>query len=179
MALLVVAGLALAACGDDLQVRDDDGVVVAAGTWSVFDLRDGDCLDPDPDVSGEIAELPVVPCAQPHAQEVFATVTHPETPYPGAAAVSVWADGACLAELEAQHGLTLDDGIFVSYLLPTFVSWSRDDDRRVVCVLVFPDRENAIGSVVAGTALLEPAPPAAPVEVPRADEQPPTEDGGA
>lgn len=162
LAWLVLVALALAACSGEDEVRDGRGTVVNAGTWSVFDLRDGDCLDPDPDVSGEVADVPVVPCSQPHLQEVFATIEHPEGPYPGASAVSLWADGACLAQLEADYGLTLDDGLFVSYLLPTFVGWNKDDDRGVICVLVFPDRGGATGSVVAGTADITPSAPVDP-----------------
>ena len=165
LTLLLLAGLLLAACSGDEEVRNASGTVVNAGTWSVFDLREGDCLLPDPELTGEVADVPVVPCEEAHTQEVFATVEHPAAAYPGAGAVSIWADGACLGELEASLDLTLDDGVFVSYLLPTFDGWNKNDDRRVVCVLVFPDVDEAVGSVVAGTAditRVEPAPPDLP-----------------
>ncbi len=164
---VLLLALALSGCsrGDDEVARDAAGRVIEATEVSVFELLDGDCLNPDPELDGEVADLPVVPCEEPHLQEVFATVEHPEGPFPGVGAVSLWADGACLAELESRHGLTLDDGVFVSYLLPTFVGWNKDDDRRVVCVLVFPDREKAIGSVVAGTAEITPLDPVEPIRV--------------
>jgi hypothetical protein len=149
LAPLGILGLALGSCSDGPQVRDDQGVVVLAGPWSVFDLRTGDCLDPDPALDGEVSEIGVVPCDEPHSQEVFGMVTHPEGPYPGASEVSLWADGACLVELDGEFGLTLDDGLFVSYLLPTFIGWNTNDDRRVVCVLVFPDKGQVTGSVTA------------------------------
>lgn len=144
----------LAGCGGNEGTRDEDGVVVNAGSWSVFDLQVGDCLDPDPELTGEISEIPVVPCDQAHAQEVFATVEHPADAYPGAGAVAAWADGACLTELQDDLGYGLEDGLYVSYLLPTFDGWNTDDDRNVVCVLVSPDAEGAVGSYVAGTATL-------------------------
>jgi hypothetical protein len=157
----LAAVLALSACTDD-ELRDADGAVVTAGTVPVLELQIGDCLTPAPELTGEVAELPVVPCAEPHTQEVFGIVPHPDDSYPGAAAVAAWADGACLTELEATLDLTLDDGVFVSYLLPTFDGWNTDGDRDVICVLVFPGQDGVTGSFVAGTAditRLEPLPP--------------------
>lgn len=159
--IALVTVLALTACTDD-GPRDADGTVVTAGSVPVLELRSGDCLTPAPELTGEVAELPVVPCDEPHTQEVFGVVPHPEDSYPGAAAVAAWADGACLTELEDTLDLTLDDGVFVSYLLPTFDGWNTDDDREVICVLVFPGQDGVTGSFVAGTAditRLEPLPP--------------------
>jgi hypothetical protein len=150
-ALGVVVGLVILSACSGGEVRDAAGKVVNAGSWSVFDLRPGDCLNPADDLSGDISEVAVVPCMEPHAQEVFATVKHPEGPYPGAAAVSTWADASCLTQLEAELGLTLADGIFISYLLPSFDGWNKNNDRTVVCVMVFPDRGSVIGSYVDGT----------------------------
>lgn len=165
----VMAALVLFAAGcADEPIRDDDGVVINAGAVSVFELEQGDCLDPAPDVTGDIDEIQVVPCDQPHLQEVYATVEHPDDAYPGASEVAAFADGACVAQLDEQLGLSLDDGVFFSYLLPSFDGWNTRDDREIICVLVFPDREAAIGSVVAGTLEIdraEPAPPR-PDEVP-------------
>ena len=165
--------LTLSACSGD-ELRDEDGTVVNPGDASVFELRAGDCLAPAPELTGEVAELPLVPCDDEHTQEVFGIVPHPDESYPGAEAVAAWADGACLTELEETLDLTLDDGVFVSYLLPTFDGWNTDDDRDVTCVLVFPGQENMTGSFVAGTAditRVEPLPP-----VPDVDEQDPDGD---
>jgi hypothetical protein len=142
--------LLLAACGGD-DVRGDDGRVVAAGPWSVFDLRPGDCIGADDSLSGDVDEVPLVPCSEPHAQEVFAVVRHPDDAYPGAGAVATFADRACLTALEADLDLTIDDGIAFSYLLPTFEGWNKNGDRSVVCVLVFPEEAGMIGSFVEGT----------------------------
>jgi hypothetical protein len=156
----------LSACTDD-DLRDADGTVVTAGTASVFELRAGDCLAPAPELTGEVAELPLVPCDEEHTQEVFGIVAHPDDSYPGAEAVAAWADGACLTELERTLDLTLDDGVFVSYLLPTFDGWNTNDDRDVTCVLVFPGQDAMTGSFVAGTAdirRVEPLPPVPDVD---------------
>jgi len=141
----------LTGCGG-ADVRDDAGRVVAAGPWSVFDLRPGDCVGDVSDLKGDTADLPLVPCEEAHTQEVFAVVRHPDDAYPGAGAVATFADTACLGALEAELRLTVDDGIAFSYLLPTFEGWNKNGDRSVVCVLVFPADAGMIGSFVAGTA---------------------------
>lgn len=164
----VVLALVLLGCSDEDEIRDADGTVVNPGEISVFELEVGDCLDPGGEVSGEISQIDIVPCAEPHTQEVFGLVTHPGDDYPGASEVASFADGACLTELESSLGLTLDDGVFFSYMLPTFDGWNAQSevgDRQIVCVLVFPDRDAVSGSVVAGTADIErmlPQPPQDP-----------------
>jgi len=149
--LLLVLPFLLAACGGS-DVRDEAGRVVAAGAWSVFDLRPGDCVGDVSGLKGDTDELPLVPCDEPHTQEVFAVVRHPEDAYPGAGAVATFADRACLTALDAELDLSIDDGIAFSYLLPTFEGWNKNGDRNVVCVLVFPADPGMTGSFVTGTA---------------------------
>lgn len=143
--------LVLVACGGE-DVRDADGRVVAGGPWSVFDLRPGDCIGDVSELKGDTDVLPLVPCDEPHTQEVFAVVRHPDDAYPGAGGVATFADRACLTALDAELDLSIDDGVAFSYLLPTFEGWNKNGDRNVVCVLVFPSEPGMIGSFVAGTA---------------------------
>ena len=151
--LALAAALALAACShDDPSVRDKSGAVQRAGSWSVFDLRRGDCLKPAADAVGEVADIPVVPCAQPHTQEVFSTVKHPADAFPGVAALQQWADVHCASELQDALNLSTADGWFVSYLLPSFDSWNKQKDKTVTCVLVFPNEPSRTGSVVSQVA---------------------------
>lgn len=158
-----------AGCADD-DLRDEDGTVTSAGTSPVFDLRPGDCLDPDPTLTGEVEELPVVPCDQEHTQEVFAIRRAEGDVYPGPAEVAAIADRECLDALQTDFGLTPADGVYFSYLLPTFDGWNSRDDRDIVCVLVFPDLGPVTGSVVAGTAPIAPRQPADPQLAPEDDE---------
>lgn len=175
---VALVGLLLVACSSN-DFRDEDGRVIEPGEASVFELEVGDCLDPG-DVTGELSQVLVVPCDQPHTQELYASVAHPGDGYPGAAEVAGYADGACLNELEGSLGYTLDDGLYFSYLLPTFDGWTSGGDRQIMCVLVFPDREAVTGSFVAGTANLdriEPVPPQEDVDE-GDDEQLPEGPGG-
>ena len=163
----------LVGCGDE-EIRDgENGPVINAGDVSVFSLQPGDCLDPDPEISGDEDQIRAVPCEQPHRQEVYAVVELTLDAYPGAAGVAELADRECIAKLgEEPLGLTLDDGVFFSYLLPTFQGWNVDGDRDVVCVLVFPTEDEVTGSVWAGTRTIPRAQPAPPRLAPTPGEQP-------
>ncbi|MCC5947742.1 MAG: hypothetical protein JJT89_04725 [Nitriliruptoraceae bacterium] len=163
LAALALLTVAAAGCSGD-DVRDDEGTVVNAGNSSVYELRPGDCLDPPPTLTGEVEELPVVPCTEEHTQEVFALVSAEGDVYPGPAEVAAIADRECLDALQDGFGLSPADGVYFSYLLPTFDGWNTRDDRQIVCVLVFPDLGPVTGSVVAGTLPIEPRTPAPPAE---------------
>lgn len=158
-----VVVLLLVGCANDDVQRDDDGAVVTGGVDSVFTLEIGDCLDVAPDTMGAVSEVTFVPCDQPHTQEVFGLVRHPAEAYPGASEVATFADGACLTELSRTLELTLDDGIYFSYLLPTFEGWNREQpDREVVCVLVFPQAREVDCSIVERRQAGLPIAPSAP-----------------
>ena len=98
--------------------------------------------------------VPLVPCGEPHSQEVFAVIRYPEQSseqsYPGDGALAAFGDLACSTALSDFSSKVLDWVIF-SYLLPSERTWQEENDRLIVCVLVFPDGQ-AIGSVVAGSA---------------------------
>lgn len=182
----MVTGLAIAVvllgCSSDDEIRDANGTVADRGEISVFELKVGDCLDPDGEVSGPISEITVGPCAEPHTQEVFGVVTHPADVYPGPSEVASFADRGCLTELETSLGLTLDDDVFFSYMLPTLDGWNADgegEDRQIVCVLVFPNREAVSGSVVAGTLDIERRLPQDPVDEDDEGEPATSDQGGA
>jgi len=152
-AVPVAIALLLAACGaPSVDVRDATGRVVAAGDWSVFDLRPGDCIGDLSGMSGDTSDVPLVPCEQPHGMEVYELVMHPDEEYPGTAAIASYADSACLQALEDRLGLGIDDGIAFSYFLPTATGWTDDGDRVSICVLVLDPDAGVTGSFVEGTA---------------------------
>jgi hypothetical protein len=147
--LTIALATACSANSSATGVRDSKNVVVKPGEWSVFDLHPGDCLAPKEDLkAGEIAKIPVVPCADPHRQEVFATVTNKADAFPGTGALDQFASTSCVQELQTKLGVAPSDGYFVSYLLPSFDSWNKNDDKKVTCVLVFPTEGQVAGSTV-------------------------------
>lgn len=131
--LLMTLGVVLAACSGSGDIRDSAGTVVTAGSWSVFDLRVGDCIAPDEFASGDADEVQLVPCVEPHESQVFGVVTYPDVAYPGTAALASFADETCLSLLTNDSG-QLRDGQVYSYLLPTENGWVESDDRLIVCV---------------------------------------------
>jgi hypothetical protein len=146
----VTVGALVTGCSPDASIRDDSGRVTAAGEWSVFDLRPGDCFDAlsDSDTAGTI---PLIPCDQPHTGEVYFVAEYPDTTYPGAAELATWTDRVCLEDLDQQLGLSVADFAF-SYLLPTDEGWETNGDRSSVCVLIFDESAPMVGSFVEGTA---------------------------
>lgn len=139
--------LLLAGCSAE-SIRDSGGAVVSAGPWSVFDLRPGDCIT---DASVEDSDMvPLVPCDEPHGQEVYAVITSTDTSYPGGGALAARGDEQCLSGLSGL-GSQVPEGIPFSYLLPSETTWQENNDRAIVCVLIFPGGQ-ALGSFVSGTA---------------------------
>jgi hypothetical protein len=134
MFVSAIAVLLGVGCSGDVEVRDASGRVIAAGPWSVFDLRVGDCIGDASVLSGDVSEVPLVPCDEPHTMAVVAVVDHPDTAFPGVAEVAAFADRSCSEELESVLGAAFASATF-SYLLPTEAGWVAGD-RSVVCVLV-------------------------------------------
>jgi len=142
----------MAGCTSAENIRDDSGRVASAGEWSVFDLRPGDCFGPSSG-PGTVETVPLVPCAEPHTAEVFAVIRHPETEFPGVPEIAAYADNACLTALESEFGLSVSDGVGVSYILPTAEGWESNGDRNVVCIVLPGDASTKVGSLVEGTDL--------------------------
>jgi hypothetical protein len=131
--LVIVAG-----CGGDVGIRDASGRVVAAGPWNVFDLRAGDCIGDTSQVSGDLAEAPLVPCDEPHTMIVVDVIDHPGAEFPGFGEIAAFADRSCFAALEAELGATVAAEAAFSFFIPTEPGWA-SGDRSVVCVLVLDE----------------------------------------
>lgn len=133
----VLVAVALGACSKDKAEREG-GDITDAGPISVFDLRPGDCLNPDPKTAGEIENIEAVPCTEEHTQEVYALPEYPDEnggAYPGEAEIQQYADASCLEAFEAYTGTDyLNSDLYFTYLHPSVDSWN-DDDRQIVCVI--------------------------------------------
>lgn len=116
---------------------------------SVFSIEPGQCFNVPPDVKDQLSSVSRVPCSTPHTEEAYATVTYAPPgadsssaasasagggPYPGAQALTTFADGACAAQFGKYVGKTyLDSSLFFTYLLPSARSWQEDHDETVIC----------------------------------------------
>ena len=143
LALLCLLALAapLAACSDDDGVsRGEDGRVEEAGDVSVFELLPGDCMTPPERVSTSVGKVRVVPCDEPHTQEVYALMEFEPLEagaddFPGDDAVEAFAQSACLEPFVDYVEIDyVDSALFITFLLPTVSSWTDEGDREIVCI---------------------------------------------
>ncbi|HEX6425750.1 MAG TPA: septum formation family protein [Acidimicrobiales bacterium] len=115
----------------------------------VFSLGVGDCLvEETPD--GEVQSLPVVPCDQPHASEIYYVHIIDADGLPGADEMESIARDECLPQFETFVGVPYEQSaLLVTWLEPTEASWDAGD-RELLCIAVDPEGD-ATGSF-AGTA---------------------------
>jgi hypothetical protein len=125
-------------------------VLVAACSGNVFDLAIGDCFD-DGDIAvggvEEVGDVPMVECAEPHDNEVYAVVTVDSDVFPGDIAIQSRADEVCHEAFEGFVGLdyqtsTLDFG----WLVPTADTWEAGD-RVVACFVYRMDLQKVTGTL--------------------------------
>jgi hypothetical protein len=135
---VLLGGLATSCAADD----EDDLLI---------DLTDGaigTCLDFGDSIEAEVAELPTVPCGEPHTHEIYALAFSDEATYPGLEALEADAQAKCLAAFEDYVGVSaFDSELFFSWLVPTLNSWDRDGDRQIVCVIGEGNGAPLVGSV--------------------------------
>jgi hypothetical protein len=144
-ALLLSSAMLLGGCsqitdllgGGSQAVRDaGSGEVSEAGQLDVFTLSVGDCVD---DTGGsEVTEVPVVPCSDPHDNEVYYDFSIPDGDgsFPGDEAIQTAADEGCYAEFASFVGIAYEESTLdYSFYLPTQDSWERGGDRIVSCII--------------------------------------------
>jgi hypothetical protein len=139
----VLAAVSLAGCtglADILApepVRNDTGEVVQGGQSDAFSVGVGDCLGDA--AAGQVSDVQVVPCGEPHDAEVFADFQLDGAEYPGAEEVTRLADEGCLSAFEDYVGLPYQrSALEITYFAPTESSWNDLGDRLVSCLLHDP-----------------------------------------
>ena len=130
--------------------RDESGSIVGEGQIDAFAVRVGDCFDDSPEVldpSAEVENVPGVPCSEPHDNEVYAAFDVSFSTFPGDDSMFELATDACLKRFKSFVGKSYEESILdVFALYPTAQSWSRVNDREVVCSVYRVDREKMKGS---------------------------------
>jgi hypothetical protein len=128
--LLIVLVVILAATGYDEPSQ------TGAGNRDVTSLQVGECTADLPE--GRISDLQVIPCDQPHRNEVYANLDLPAGRYPGDDAMDTKAEQMCSDKLEAILGGTdLPGTAEIFYLAPRRSTWAVGD-RTITCMLHFP-----------------------------------------
>lgn len=125
-------------------------LLASACTTSVFTLAVGTCFD-DEGAGGEVTDVPVVDCDEPHDNEVFHVFDLPDGDWPGDEAVLDAADEVCLGEAFTTFVGTpyLDSEVDAFSITPTQGSWEQADDREVICAAWVPDERPT--ATLAGT----------------------------
>jgi uncharacterized protein DUF4190/putative regulator of septum formation len=104
----------------------------------VTTLKAGECTAKIPE-SERILDVPVIDCAKPHRDEVFAVLTISGSKYPGESQVDTMANDMCNDKLESM--LKGDDklpgGTQMFYLAPTRFSWATGD-HSLTCLIELP-----------------------------------------
>jgi Septum formation len=117
-------------------------------TW----LRPGDYIDPASAENVTVEDLPVVPCGQPHDQEVIATRDLGPGPWPGDAAINARSDKICTLEFALYIGIPDNQSRYDLYsYAPNKQSWEVGD--RSVQGMVSDSRGKTTGTLRGARAL--------------------------
>jgi Septum formation/Protein of unknown function (DUF2510) len=106
-------------------------------TQDVFALGVGDCAA-DSSLEGEVQEVTIIDCNQPHATEVFHSYLIPDGSLPDEAGINTIVEEQCLPAFQSFVGLDYyDSELEVTFLSPTQESWDAGD-RELLCLIVDP-----------------------------------------
>jgi hypothetical protein len=130
-AILTLTAVALSGCSLLTGVPE--------GETDVFSVKVGDCINFSSD-SDEISSIPIVPCDEPHDQEVFDRFEVEGDTYPGDQAIEDQRAAYCEGDAFTNFvGITYDESIYgTSGLTPTSGSWDQGD-REVLCTIGDPN----------------------------------------
>ncbi|MEL5990096.1 septum formation family protein [Microbacterium phosphatis] len=132
--------------------RDEDtNQVKEGGEYDVFQLQVGDCLNLGDE--GELSEASVVPCDEPHTQEIFHEFELTGDEWPGDDALNTDADEGCYSAFAEFVGVPYEESVLnYFFLAPTEAGWTDSSvaDRLVQC-LIYEADDNDEAVPVTGT----------------------------
>lgn len=108
--------------------------VEGTDTVTFEELEVGQCL-PYIEWEDEVSELPIVPCDQPHTDEVYLIFDAPDGEFPGDDALQSIASERCESAFGEFVGLAYAESELDMYwFVPTQMSWNRANDRAIQCI---------------------------------------------
>lgn len=151
-----VALLALGGCaqigqllGGDGPERDaETGQITESADVDVFELQVGDCLNLAGDT--ELSSAAVVPCSEPHTDEIYHEFRLPDGDWPGKDAVDEAADEDCYEAFEGFVGKPFEDSeLAYNFLAPLEDGWNDPSvkDRLIQCIVYEPDGDDGAAQV--------------------------------
>jgi len=106
--------------------------IAEAGQQDVFDVNVGDCFNDEDSTTDEISDVPAVPCAEPHDNEIYHLFDLAGDEYP--VDTPDQADAGCYDPFTAFIGLDYESSALDYYpIYPTAETWATGD-REVICV---------------------------------------------
>ncbi|MFJ2541505.1 septum formation family protein [Microbacterium sp. NPDC087589] len=120
----------------DADRDEETGQVTESANIDIFALKVGDCMMEAP--SGLLEDIDVVPCAEPHDQEVFYEITMDDGDF-SAEAIDA-ASQECIGDPYTSFvGVGYDASTLEVYpITPTQQTWDELNDRVVQCVISDP-----------------------------------------
>jgi hypothetical protein len=121
-------------------------LALSACSGTVLELDVGTCFD-DPENFEEVEEVPIVDCAAPHENEVFATQDPTGSEYPGMTEVENRASQICCDTFSEYVEIAYEESIYeFGSLFPTEETWAIGD-REVICFAYDIELEKITGSI--------------------------------
>ncbi|MGK3947442.1 septum formation family protein [Microbacterium sp. K2] len=120
----------------DADRDEETGQVTESANIDIFALKVGDCMMEAP--SGLLEDIDVVPCAEPHDQEVFHEITMDDGDFSEEAIDA--ASQECIGDAYASFvGVAYETSTLEVYpITPTQQTWDELNDRVVQCVISDP-----------------------------------------
>ena len=142
-ALAVLAALLTGCAAEPERLEDtspdtsEDAPDVAQN--SVFELELGTCLDDASVPEGaDLADIPQVPCNEPHDSELFGIIALDDDTYPGADVLIEKGQNGCQLRFGDFVGIDFrSSSLDFHFYYPTPSSWSQGD-RTIYCMVVDP-----------------------------------------
>lgn len=138
---LAVASVIVTGCAPDPSPEQtaDTATEAPEMSTSVLELRVGDCvIDAAAPLSADLAELPTVPCNEPHDSELYAIVFVEDGNYPGVDELVAQGQTKCQALFADFIGIDFRSSLLdFHFYYPTPSSWVQGD-RSVYCMVADP-----------------------------------------
>ena len=134
--------------------RDENGNIKSEQDVSVFEVKQGDCLDDSTldaigtEVSGEVEDVHAIPCDEAHTLEAYHVFDLDGDEFPGLVQVQELSEKGCIDAFQPFVGLSYDQSkLEFFYLYPQMLAWTELDDRSVVCLVGEPGGTSTTGSL--------------------------------
>ena len=141
---IAITAVLLTGCASEPEVANEVQQEMAdeapeVAEHSVFELELGTCLDDASVPEGaDLADIPQVPCDEPHDSELFGIITIDDDTYPGADVLIDKGQNGCQLRFGDFVGIDFrSSALDFHFYYPTPSSWSQGD-RTIYCMVVDP-----------------------------------------